>query len=104
MDVNAILEERGINKRQLAMMAGVPYTTVYELVSGKRSVDKLTAANAQRIAHALGMSVEELLGEEPPALTADEADLLDVYRSLPDFAKRMAMGMVRNIAEGLSDE
>ena len=50
------------------------------------------------------MSVEELLGDEPPKLTADEAELLGIYRSLPLFAQKMALGMVRNIAEGLSDD
>ncbi len=104
MNLEALLDERNMNKRQFAMMADVPYTTVYEVISGKRSLEKLTAGNALRIAHALGMSVEELLNDEPPKLSADEAELLAVYRSLPTFAQKMAMAMVRNIAEGLSDD
>ena len=104
MNLESLLDERNMDKRQFALMAGVPYTTVYEVTSGKRSLEKLTAGNAQRIAHALGMSVEELLGDEPPKLTADEAELLGTYRSLPLFAQKMALGMVRNIAEGLSDD
>lgn len=102
--LNTLLKERHMSARKLALDAGIKYGTLYDVASGKRPLDGMSARNAQRIAHALGMSVEELLGDEPPKLTADEAELLATYRSLPLFAQKMALGMVRNIAEGLSDD
>lgn len=90
--------------RQFAIASGVPYATLYDVAKGKRPLDGMSARHAATIAHALGMSVEELLGEEPPTLTADEAELLGLFRSLPPFGRKMALATVRNIAEGLRDE
>lgn len=98
------MNERGTNTRQLAMAAGLPYSTVRDVVIQKRTLEDVATGKVLAIARALGMTVEQLLGEEPPALTADEVALLDVYRSLPTFAQKMAMAMVENIAEGLRDE
>lgn len=99
MKLDAILDERDLNKRQFAMMADVPYTTVYEVISGKRSLERLTAINALRIAHALGMSVEELLDEEQPKLTADESELLELWRQMPLIGRRMVLGVARQIVQ-----
>lgn len=98
------IKERGMTIRQFAQAAGVSYATVYDAVTGRRPLDGMHTCHAVAIAHALGMSVEELLNDEPPKLSADEAELLAVYRGLPTFAQKMALAMVRNIAEGLSDD
>lgn len=102
--LNTLLKERHMSARKLAFDAGIKYGTLYDVASGKRPLDGMSARHALAIAHALGMSVEELLNDEPPKLSADEAELLAVYRSLPTFAQKMALAMVRNIAEGLSDD
>lgn len=102
--LNTLLKERHMSARKLALNAGIKYGTLYDVASGKRPLNGMAVRHAQAIAHALGMSVEELLGDEPPKLSADEAELLAVYRSLPTFAQKMALAMVRNIAEGLSDD
>lgn len=104
MKLDAILDERDLNKRQFAMMADVPYTTVYEVISGKRSLERLTAINALRIAHALGMSVEELLDEEQPKLTADESELLELWRQMPSIGRRMVLGVARQIVQEVDED
>lgn len=104
MKLDAILDERDLNKRQFAMMADVPYTTVYEVISGKRSLERLTAINALRIAHALGMSVEELLDEEQPKLTADESELLELWRQMPSIGRRMVLGVARQIVQEADED
>lgn len=102
--IKCLLEERGMSIRQFAMMAGVPYTTMYDVAHGKRSVGNLTVSTARSIADALGMSIEQLLNDEPPTLTANEAELLAIFRSLPPYAQRMLLAMARNVAEGVADE
>lgn len=102
--LKALLDSRGISARQLAADAGVKYGTFYDVVSGKRTIEGMSVQNAAAIAHALDMSVEDLLGNEPPTLTANEADLLAIFRSLPPYAQRMLLAMARNVAEGVADE
>lgn len=98
------VKARDMTIHQLAQAAGVPYATVYDVVTGRRPVGGMATRNAVAVAQALGMSVEELMGSAPPTLTADEARLLDVFRNVPPFAQKMAIRMVENIAEGLADE
>lgn len=56
-----VLFERGIKHRWLAEQAGIKEQTISDIVNGKR---RPTLDNALKIAKALGVSVEELFGEE----------------------------------------
>lgn len=99
-----LMKARGTNTRRLAMSAGLSYSTLYDVVIGKRTLNDVSAGKVQAIADALGVSFDELMGNVPPTLTADEAELLGLFRSLPPFGRKMALATVRNIAEGLRDE
>lgn len=59
--IGLFAEQRGLNLRQLAINAEIPYNTVYAIV--KRKSKRIDSETLQRIAAALGVSVDSLLGE-----------------------------------------
>ena len=68
MTFKEYLAKRNITGYRLAKDAGVPYTTISDLLNGKTSPDNLTLANAKRIGDALGLAPEELLKFESPLM------------------------------------
>jgi len=54
-------ESRGWSQRELAQRAGIPQPTVGYLETGRRS--GLTVETARRIADALGVSIDRLVGD-----------------------------------------
>lgn len=93
------IKDRGMTIRQFSQSADVPYATLYDVVKGKRPLGGMAAVSVCHIAHALDTSVEELLEEKPPALSADEAELLKLYRSAPGIGKRAMMALAQQFAE-----
>ena len=49
---------------EISNKCGLPYTTIAELVNGKKTLSKCTAGTVYRIAKELGISVESLLEKE----------------------------------------
>ena len=56
-----LLKKQGISVRTLAKRADVPYTTMLELVRGKKAVEKAASGTVYRIARVLDVSMEELV-------------------------------------------
>ena len=84
-----LMTEKGINQRQLSIKAEIPPTTI----SGWLKADRLPDYNALiKLAAYFDVSTDYLLGLSddlgapipvpPPALPADEKELLDLYRQL----------------------
>lgn len=94
MDIgNAIsveLKKRKISANKLALEIGVTPSTIYSLM--QRSSDRISIDLLIKIAHALGTSVDSLLGITPlqtftGAATSQESSLLCKYRQLSTDAK-----------------
>lgn len=73
---------------ELCRAAGVSSRVVYDLKSGKTKT--LNTATAQRLASALYVSVDRLLGPQP-------LDLMDLYTALEDIPE--AQRIVRLVAK-----
>jgi transcriptional regulator with XRE-family HTH domain len=58
--IKTLREKRGIGMRELARLAGVKHTTLSQLERGIRA--DVTTETAKKIARALGVSVDYLIG------------------------------------------
>ena len=93
-----------------ARMSGIskPYVSMLEAnknsKSGKPIVPSVETLN--KVTRVIGLSLDELLrklGDEkvdvrPHAFNADEAELVDGYRALPDESKQLVKGMVYQLS------
>lgn len=64
MNINVILEQKGITKYRLAKQSGVPHATLSDICSGKTSIGKCSAETLYRIARVLDVPMETLINEE----------------------------------------
>lgn len=83
VSLKTVMHENGVSIAELSRKSGVPYGTLYDLVSGRTSPKKITVDTSIAIASALDTSVEKLMGIEKRAsenLSADEIALLTIYR------------------------
>jgi transcriptional regulator with XRE-family HTH domain len=55
-------ERRGLSQNKLAQAAGVAQAVVQRLEAGVREVDHLSVGVARRLAKALGVSIDHLVG------------------------------------------
>ncbi|MCM1127820.1 MAG: helix-turn-helix domain-containing protein [Lachnospiraceae bacterium] len=60
MIIHDLLAKRNMTKYRLAVMAGVPHTTLNDICSGKTKLEKCSAETVYKIANALGVSMEML--------------------------------------------
>lgn len=61
MTVNEALKERNMSIYRLSKTSEVPYATVNDICNGKARLEKCSAETIYRIAHALDVTMEELL-------------------------------------------
>ncbi len=61
MTIQDALKQKNMSIYRLAKMSEVPYATVNDICNGKAQLEKCTAETIYRIAHALDVSMEELL-------------------------------------------
>ena len=57
------IERRGYTINQLAARANVPVSNIYNITRGRSKVGNMGISAFMRIAHALGMTADELLAE-----------------------------------------
>ena len=76
-----------LNIASLAREAGLPYTTVSEIVNGKKSLEKCSAGTVYSLAVALGTTVENLLVSEKGSKYPDHYTLNEKQSIF--LAKRM---------------
>lgn len=63
MNINDILTEKGITKYRLAMLSGVPHSTLNNICSGQARIEKCSAETLYRIAQVLDVTVEDLIAD-----------------------------------------
>lgn len=59
-NVQKIAQKENISLKELSRRAGIPYTTVYNMV--KRDSDRVSYENVQKLADALGVGIGEVYG------------------------------------------
>jgi len=61
MTIQDVLKQKNMTIYRLARISEVPYTTVSDICNGKTRLEKCSAETVYRLAHALDMSMEDLL-------------------------------------------
>ena len=64
MNIKDYLIEAHISLSEFARNCGLPYSTVAELVNGRKTLSKCSAETVYRIANSIGITVEEILKSE----------------------------------------
>ena len=61
MDLQTLLEQKGMTKYRLSKESGIPNTTILDLCAGRSSIERCSAKTVQLLAGALGCSMEDLM-------------------------------------------
>ena len=61
MDINEILKNRGMTKYRLAVLSGVPHTTLNNICSGQAKIEKCSAETLYKLAQVLKVTIEDLI-------------------------------------------
>lgn len=93
--ISELLQEHGLRQAELCRMTGIPTSLMSNYVKGKASP---TLPNAQAIADAFGVTLDELVGRvaksEVMCETQDEEVLLKMFRELDEEDRRTIVGHV----------
>lgn len=91
-----------VSVAELSRRSGIPYGTLYDLISGRTSPSRITVDTSIAVAQALGTTVERLIGaEDKPvsvALSPAERRLVDLYRSCNEEGKDAMTAACEGIA------
>lgn len=90
-NVQKIAQKENISLKELSRRAGIPYTTVYNMV--KRDSDRISPENVQKLADALKVGIGELYGLkiidglEKCGLPLERSNIHDIGQMLTDDAQ-----------------
>ncbi len=90
-----LMNHEGISQAELSRRTGISTSSLSRYLSG----EDMPASKLRRIADALGVSTDALLGIDFQ-LDPDERVLVDVYRSLCERDKRRLLEIARTLQEG----
>ena len=116
MNIKHYLLDIGMSITEFSNKCGLPYTTIAELVNGKKTLSKCTAGTVYRIAKELGISVESLLEKEndlmyPNKYTLDKKTSLflakkywdqNVYCGMKMENRNITFPQTKTILEGIN--
>lgn len=66
MDLQTLLDQKGMTKYRLSKESGVPNTTVLDLCAGRSSIERCSAKTVHLLSEALGCTMEDLLALDAP--------------------------------------
>ena len=69
--IQELIEKKNLSIHSLSKKTGIPYTTLYEYVTGKKDYAQFPIASFLKVANALDMTVEELYRNWCPAKKTD---------------------------------
>lgn len=98
--IDALMEQKGINKNQLAQMTGIPVSTVYGWY--KKGFDNITLPTIRKLSVFFGCSMEYLANgekEEHNALSLEAQRFGRAFDKLPEYKKRLARGFMALLEE-----
>ena len=93
--IQSLRKQRGLTQAALAAAIEIEPASMSRLETAKRPV---SGPLLHTIAGHLGVSVSELLGERPEASDADEAQLLNAWRTLKPRVRAATLVLVRELA------
>lgn len=93
--LDQLMDERSLNKNQLASLTGIPVSTIYGWY--KKGFGSITLPTMQKLASFFGCSMEYLVSgtENVPEqsyvfiVSAEERKLIEKYRTLDDHGRRV---------------
>jgi len=91
--IQRIIKDKGISQAQLARMSDISQSAVNRYLNGE---NEIPASKAQKMADALAVSVDELLGVDLPK--QGENELITIYRSLDADSRELLLNMARKLA------
>jgi len=93
MNINDLLEKRGITKYRLSKNSNIPYTTLNDICSGKAQIEKCSAETIYRLSKELNVSMDELIEESMKRNARTE------YRSSFEAFKSNVCHRIKDIGE-----
>ncbi len=89
MEINKLLQEKGLTKYRLSVLSGVPHATLSDLCNGKTSIGKCSVETIYKLAKALGVSMETLVGDAfKPKPSGEELREKSYEYGLPEYLQR----------------
>ena len=94
MNLQTVLNERGMSMYRLSKLSGVPKTTVLDICAGRSSIESCNAKTVLLLSKALGCSMEELMA-------IDTANY-DSVTGLPKNESYLEAGLPEYLLESIS--
>jgi len=88
MDLNDLLEQKDITKYRLSKLSGVPQTTIVDICSGKAKIEKCSADTIYKLAKALDVTMESLIGgamEYRPEFEVYKSNICHLVKDMGDM-------------------
>ncbi len=63
MNINEIINEKGMTKYRLAVLSGVPHATLNNICSGQAKIEKCSAETLYKLAQTLNVTIEDLIAD-----------------------------------------
>ena len=89
MEINKLLQEKGLTKYRLSVLSGVPHATLSELCSGKTSIARCSVETIYKLAKTLGVSMETLVEDAfKPQPSREELREKSYEYGLPEYLQQ----------------
>ena len=102
MNINKILNDKGMTKYRLAKLSGVPNATLSELCAGKTKIEKCSSETVYKIARALDVSMESLIEDAIYERQEKERQERIYEHGLPEYLQKDLDQYKRGLKEGSS--
>ena len=104
MEINKLLQEKGLTKYRLSILSGVPHATLSELCNGKTNIVKCSVETVYKLAKALGVSMETLVEDafKPPKPFEEELREKSYEYGLPEYLQRDLDAFKEGVKSGSS--
>ncbi len=86
MTLQLLLNQKGLSVYHLSKISGVPKTTILDICSGKSAIEKCSARTIQKLALALGCTMENIMALEAP-------QKVDALTNLPENKAYLECGL-----------
>ena len=90
MEINKLLQEKGLTKYRLSVLCGVPHATLSELCNGKTNIVRCSVQTVYKLAKALGVSMEMLVEDafKPSKASREELREKSYEYGLPEYLQK----------------
>lgn len=96
--IRAQLEARGWNEKQLAELVGVNQSTISRLM--RETTDDVRFSTLQAIANVFGLSVSQIIGEEPIEADSHLRTVRQAMQRMPEYVKDALVDFTKRLVDG----